>query len=124
MPRPEQVSNIQALAWLNAIADDDSGDESEGKNVCEGLDQGSANSDQVRITWEVISSHGSDSDTDNDDLEQTDSASCQLAALAVAAMIQVDELTPNALEIGLVAKDRTKSEHINFSSESRGRLQA
>ena len=47
MPRSERVSNIHALAWLNAIADDDSGDESEGENVCEGLDQGSANSDQV-----------------------------------------------------------------------------
>ena len=41
------VSNIQALAWLNAIAEDDSGDESEGENACEGLDQGSANLDQV-----------------------------------------------------------------------------
>ena len=37
----------------------------------------------------MISSGGSDSDTDIDDLEQTDSASCQFSALAVAAMIQV-----------------------------------
>ena len=29
---PEQVSSIQALAWLNPIVDD-SGDESEGENV-------------------------------------------------------------------------------------------
>ena len=35
----------------------------------------------------MISSGGSDSDTDIDDLEQTDSASCQFSALAVAAMI-------------------------------------
>ena len=88
MPRPERVSNIQALAWLNAIAEDDSGDESEGENICEDLDQGSANSDQVRLTWEVVSSDGSDSETDIDELEQTDSASCQLSALAVAQMIQ------------------------------------
>ena len=87
MPRPERVSNIQALARLNAIEDDDSGNESECENVCEGLDQGSANSEQVRLTWEVIFSNGSDSDTDID--EQTDSASCQRLALAVVALIQV-----------------------------------
>ena len=33
MPRPERVSSIQAIAWLNAIVKDDSGDESEGENV-------------------------------------------------------------------------------------------
>ena len=60
MPRPERFSNIQALAWLKAIAEDDSGDESKGENICEGLDQGSTNSDQARPTWEVISSNGSD----------------------------------------------------------------
>ena len=37
----------------------------------------------------MISLDGSDSKIDIDDLEQTDSASCQLSALAVAAMIQV-----------------------------------
>ena len=42
MTRPERVSSIQALAWLNAIAEDDSGDESKGENVCEGLDLGSS----------------------------------------------------------------------------------
>ena len=47
MPRSERFSNVQALAWLNAIAEDDSGDENEGENICEGLYQGSANSDQV-----------------------------------------------------------------------------
>ena len=47
MTRPERVSGIQALAWLNAIAEDDSGDKSEEENVCESLDQGSANSEQV-----------------------------------------------------------------------------
>ena len=47
MPRPERVSSIQALAWLNAIAEEDSENESKGENVCEGLDQGSANLDQV-----------------------------------------------------------------------------
>ena len=61
MPRPERFRNIQALAWLNAITEDDSGGESESKNICEGLDQGLANSDQVRPTWKVISSDGSDS---------------------------------------------------------------
>ena len=78
MTRPERVSSIQALAWLNAIAEDDSGDESEGKNLCEDLNQGSENSDQVRPTWEVISSGGSDSETNIDDLEQTNSPTCQL----------------------------------------------
>ena len=33
MPRPEQVSSFQALARLNAIVEDDSGNESEGENV-------------------------------------------------------------------------------------------
>ena len=33
MTRPERFSSIQALAWLNAIAEDDSGDENEGENV-------------------------------------------------------------------------------------------
>ena len=45
MPRLERVSSIQALAWLNAIAEDDPGDESEDENICKGLDKGSANSD-------------------------------------------------------------------------------
>ena len=89
MLRPERVNNIQALAWLYAIAEDDPGDESKTENICESLDQGSANSDQVQFTWEVISSDGSDSNTDIDDLEQTDTALCQLSALAVAAMIQI-----------------------------------
>ena len=61
MLRPERVSNIQALAWVNAIAEDDPGDESKSENICESLDHGSANSDQVRLTWKVISSDGSDS---------------------------------------------------------------
>ena len=40
--------------------------------------------------------------------------------ISTAAQAQGDELTPNTLEIGLVGKDRTKWEHIKFSSESRG----
>ena len=44
------VSSIQALAWLNPIAENDSGNESESENVSEGLDHKSANSDQVRAT--------------------------------------------------------------------------
>ena len=74
---------------LNAIAEDDSEDESESENVFEGLDQGLANSDQVRPKWKVISSDWSNLETNIGDLEQTDSVSCQLSALAVAAMIQV-----------------------------------
>ena len=131
MPRPERFSSIQALAWLNAIAEDNWGDESEGENICEGLDQGSANSDQARPTWEVISSDGSDSETDIDSLEQTGSASCQLVSSGsvsndtiTAAEAQGDGLAPNTSEIGLVAKDRTKCDYIEFSSESRGKLQA
>ena len=69
MPRPKRVSSIQAQAWLNAIVKDDLGDKSEGINVCKGLDQGSANSDQCRPTWEVVSSDGSNSETDINDLE-------------------------------------------------------
>ena len=115
MLRPERFSNIQALAWLNAIAEDDSGNESEGENVCEGLNQGSANSDKVQPTWEVISSDGSDSETDIDSLEQIDPASCQLVSsgsgsndTSTAAEAQRDRLTPNTSEIGLVAKDGRK----------------
>ena len=130
MPRPEQVSGIQALAWLNAIAEDNSGDKSEGENVCKGLDQGSANSDQVRPTWEVISLAESNSETDMNDLEQTGSESCQLVSsgtgsndTSIAAQAQGDGLTLNTLKIGLVAKSGTKWEYINFFSESQGRLQ-
>ena len=80
MTRPERVSSIQALAWLNPIVEDDSGNESEGENVFQGLDQGSANLKKVRPTWKAISSDGSDSGTDINDLEQTDSASYQLVS--------------------------------------------
>ena len=131
MTRPERVSSIQALVWLNAIAEDDSGDESEGEKVCEGLDQGSANSEQVRPTWEVISSDGSDSEIDINDLEQIDSASCQLVGFgnssndtSTSAQAQGNEFYPNTSEIELVARDGTKWEYIEFSSESRSRLQA
>ena len=50
MPRPQRINRIQALAWLNAIAKNYLGDEAEGENVCESLDHGSANSDQVQPT--------------------------------------------------------------------------
>ena len=123
MLRPERFSSIQALPWLNAIPEDDLGDESKGKNICKGLDQGSANSDQALPTWEVISSDGSDSEIDIDSLEQTNSASCQLVSsgsgsnnASTAAEAQGDELAPNTSEIGLVAKDGTKWEYIEFSS--------
>ena len=126
MPRLERVSNIQTLAWLNAIAENDPWDESAGENVCEGLHQGSANSDQVRLAWEVISSHGSDSKIDIDNLEQTDSASCQLSALAVVAVIQVLQLkrrvmgilqTPRKLDWLLRTEQNVRTS--KFFSESR-----
>ena len=131
MPRLERVSSIQTLAWLNAIAENDPRDESAGEDVCEGLYQGSATSDQVRLTWEVISSQGSDSKIDIDNLEQTDSASCQLSALTVAAMIQVLQLkrrvmgvlqTPRKLDWLLRTEQNVRTS--KFFSESRGRLQA
>ena len=43
---------------------------------------------------------------------------------STTAQAQSDGRTPNTSEIGLVAKDRTKSENIEVFSESRGRLQA
>ena len=66
----------------------------------------------------MISSDGSDSKIDIDDLEQTDSASRQLSALTVTAMTQVLQLkrsngcTLNTSKIGFLAKDRTKCENI------------
>ena len=42
MSRPERNSSVQALAWLNAIAEDDSWGESEDEYVCDGLDHVSA----------------------------------------------------------------------------------
>ena len=129
MPRLERVSSIQTLAWLKVIAENDPWDKSAGENVCEGLYQGSANSDQVRLTWEVIFSHGSDSKIDIDNLEQTDSASCQLSALA--AMIQVLQLkrrvmsvlqTPRKLD-WLLRREQNVKTSKSFS-ELRGRLQA
>ena len=125
MTRPEQVSSIKALTWLNAIADD-SRDESEGENVSEELDQASANSEQVRPAWKVISSGESDLETDINDLEPTDSASCQLVSsgsgsidTSTAAQAQGDGLTLNTSKIELVARVGTKREFIEFSSESR-----
>ena len=47
MLRLERISSIQTLVWLNAIAENDPWDESAGENVCEGLYQVWANSDQV-----------------------------------------------------------------------------
>ena len=130
MTGPERVSSIQALAWLNAIAEDGLGNESEGENVYEGLNQGLVNSEQVRPTWEVISSDGLDSETDIDDLQQTDSALCQLISsgsgsndTSTSAQAQGDGFTPNTSEIELVARDGTKWEYIELSSEFRGRLQ-
>ena len=52
----------------------------ERKNVYKGLEQESVNSEQVRPTWKVIFSDGSDSETNINDLEQTDSALCQLVS--------------------------------------------
>ena len=79
----------------------------------------------------MISLDGSDSETVVDDLEQTDSASCQLVSSGsgsnytrTATQAQGDGLTLNTSEIELVAEDRTKWEYIKFSSESEGRLQA
>ena len=79
----------------------------------------------------MISSGRSDSETDIDDLEQIDSASCQLVSsgsgsndTSTAAQAQGDELTPNISEIGLVSREGTKWKHIKFSSEFRSRLQA
>ena len=68
---------------------DDSGNESEGENVCEGLDQGSANSEQVRPTWEVIFSDGSDSETVLMTWSKLILHHVNLSALIVAAMIQL-----------------------------------
>ncbi|CAK8680844.1 unnamed protein product [Clavelina lepadiformis] len=107
------------------------GGEGESEGEYEGLDQGWAISDQVRPPWEVIASDESDSETDVDNLEQTDSASCQLVSSVsgsddtrTSAQAQGGGLTPNTAEIGLVAKDGTKWEYVEFSSGSRGRLQA
>ena len=79
----------------------------------------------------MISSDGSDSETDIDSMEQTDSASCQLVSsgsgsndTSTAAEAQGNGLAPNTSEIGLVAKDGTKWEYIEYFSDSRGKLQA
>ena len=79
----------------------------------------------------MISSDGSDSETDINSLEQTYSASFQLVSFgsgsnntSTAAEAQGDGLASNTSKIGLVAKDGTKWKYIEFSSESRGKLQA
>ncbi|CAK8680939.1 unnamed protein product [Clavelina lepadiformis] len=94
-------------------------------------DCSSRGNDQVRPPWEVIASDESDSETDVDNLEQTDSASCQLVSSVsgsddtrTSAQAQGGGLTPNTAEIGLVAKDGTKWEYIEFSSGSRDKIQA
>ena len=56
MSRPERHSSVQALAWLNAIAENDSGGEIEDEYVGEGLDQMSANLEQIQPIPEVLTS--------------------------------------------------------------------
>ena len=80
---------------------EDSKDESGGENVYEGLNQGSANSEQVRPTWKVIFLNGSDSETVINDLKQTDSILCQLVSFGsdsndtnIATQAQSDGFTP------------------------------
>ena len=46
--RPERYSSVQALAWQNAIVEDDSEGESKDEYVCEGLDQVSENLEQIQ----------------------------------------------------------------------------
>ena len=65
------------------------------------------------------------------DTKQTDSASCQLVSsgsgsndISTAPRARSDGLTPNTLEIRLVAKDGKIWEYIKFSAEWSGRLQA
>ena len=53
----------------------------------------------------------------------TFSSGCGSNDTSTAAQAQSDGRTPNTLEIGLVAKDRTKCENIEVFSESRSRLQ-
>ena len=78
----------------------------------------------------MISSDGLNSETDIDDLEQTGFKSCQLVSscsgsndTSTVAQAQGDGLTLNTLITGLVAKNRTKWEYINFFSKSQGELQ-
>ena len=73
----------------------------------------------------VISSDESYSETDMNDLDQTGSESCQLVSsgsgsnhTSTAAQPQGDGLTSNTLKIGLVTKNGTKWEYIEFFSES------
>ena len=119
--KSERVRSIQALAWLNAIAEDDPRDENGGENVCEDLDQGLTNSDQVRSTWEVISLDGSDSETDVDDLEQTDFASCQLVSsgsgyndTCLAAQAQVMGLLQTPQKLDWLLKTEQSENTSNF----------
>ena len=76
----------------------------------------SANLDKVGPTREVISSDGSDSETDFDELEQTDFASCQLVSSGsgsndtnTAVHAQGDGLTPNTS-----GKDNPNRNTLNF----------
>ena len=50
----QNVSSVQHLAWLKAIAEDNLGVKRENKHVCEGLDQGSANWEQIQPIREVF----------------------------------------------------------------------
>ena len=51
MARPERISCMQALAWLNAIAEDNSGCESKGENICEALIRGNSSVTQDVKKW-------------------------------------------------------------------------
>ena len=52
MLRPERVSNI-ALAWLNAIAEDDPGDKSKSENICETLDGRGQRGQQIQTKFDL-----------------------------------------------------------------------
>ena len=50
----QNISSVQYLAWLKAIAEDNLGVKRENKHVCEGLDQGLANWEQIQPIPEVF----------------------------------------------------------------------
>ena len=128
MPKRQQVSCMQVLARLNAIADDSGDEEGEcGREVT--YQNTSTSPDQGQSLGEIALSDDSDSDTDTDTdtVERIDPVPRQFTSSSNTSSDTTSDVPVaplNLAEIQLLAKDGTKWKLTNFSSESRGRAEA
>ena len=128
--RPERGSSVQAVAWLNAIAEMIQRVKAK-INSCEDLDQVSANLEQTQLIPNVFTSGESYSECENAGLERTVSTSCLLVSFDTdsndantTAQAQGNGLTLNTTETGLVPRMTQSGNTLNFLQMQRSRLQS